>query len=155
MQLEGCRVRVGRNCQRQRHISIARVSHYVYTQGAIENKKDQNYRQGALFAYELLSLVLKQTFEPYVIQIVPQLLSSFGDASADVREASLDTSKTCFASLTSYGVKQILPTLLEGLDDQQWRSKKGACDLLGAMAYLDPQQLASSLRTSFRLSRTS
>jgi len=113
--------------------------------GAIENKKDQNYRQGALFAYELLSLVLKQTFEPYVIQIVPQLLSSFGDASADVREASLDTSKTCFASLTSYGVKQILPTLLEGLDDQQWRSKKGACDLLGAMAYLDPQQLASSL----------
>ena len=35
--------------------------------------------------------------------------------------------------------------LLEGLDETQWRSKKGACDLLGAMAYLDPQQLASSL----------
>jgi len=113
--------------------------------GAIENKKDQNYRQGALFAYELLSLIMRRTFEPYVIQIVPQLLTSFGDSSADVREASLDTAKTCFASLTSYGVKQILPTLLEGLDDQQWRSKKGACDLLGAMAYLDPQQLASSL----------
>ena len=113
--------------------------------GAIENKKDQNYRQGALFAYELLSLVMRRTFEPYVIHIVPQLLTSFGDSSADVREASLDTAKTCFASLTSYGVKQILPTLLEGLDDQQWRSKKGACDLLGAMAYLDPQQLAFSL----------
>ncbi len=113
--------------------------------GALENKKEQNYRQGALFAYELLSLILRRTFEPYVIQIVPQLLTSFGDSSADVREASLDTAKTCFASLTSYGVKQILPTLLEGLDDQQWRSKKGACDLLGAMAYLDPQQLASSL----------
>jgi len=113
--------------------------------GAIENKKDQNYRQGALFAYELLSLIMRRTFEPYVIQIVPQLLTSFGDSSADVREASLDTAKACFASLTSYGVKQILPTLLEGLDDQQWRSKKGACDLLGAMAYLDPQQLASSL----------
>ena len=113
--------------------------------GAIENKRDQNYRQGALFAYELLSLILRRTFEPYVIQIVPQLLTSFGDSSADVREASLDTAKTCFASLTSYGVKQILPTLLDGLDDQQWRSKKGACDLLGAMAYLDPQQLASSL----------
>lgn len=113
--------------------------------GAIENKKDQNYRQGALFAYELLSLIMRRTFEPYVIQIVPQLLTSFGDSSGDVREASLDTAKTCFASLTSYGVKQILPTLLEGLDDQQWRSKKGACDLLGAMAYLDPHQLASSL----------
>ena len=112
---------------------------------AIENKKDQNQRQGALFAYELLSLILGRTFEPYVILIVPQLLMSFGDPTADVREACLDTSKTCFASLSSYGVKIILPTLLDGLEDSQWRSKKGACDLLGAMAYLDPHQLALSL----------
>lgn len=129
-----------------RGISALREYRIMSTlKGAAENKKDQNYRQGALFAYELLSLILRRTFEPYVIQIVPQLLSSFGDSTADVRAASLDTAKTCFASLTSYGVKQILPTLLEGLDDQQWRSKKGACDLLGAMAYLDPQQLALSL----------
>ena len=112
---------------------------------AIENKKDQNQRQGALFAYELMSLILGRVFEPYIIQIVPQLLLTFGDASADVREACLDAAKTCFASLSSYGVRRILPTLLEGLEEQQWRSKKGACDLLGAMAYLDPQQLALSL----------
>lgn len=112
---------------------------------AIDNKKNQNHRQGALFAYELLALILGRTFEPYIIQIVPQLLASFGDTTADVREACLDTSKTCFASLSSYGVKIILPTLLEGLEESQWRSKKGACDLLGAMAYLDPQQLALSL----------
>ena len=112
---------------------------------AIDDKKDQNHRQGALFAYELLAFILGRTFEPYIIQIVPQLLASFGDTTADVREACLDTSKTCFASLSSYGVKIILPTLLEGLEESQWRSKKGACDLLGAMAYLDPQQLALSL----------
>ena len=112
---------------------------------AIENKKDQNNRQGALFAYELFAVVLGRTFEPYVIQIVPQLISSFGDPSADVREACLDASKACFSNLSSYGVKLILPTLLEGLDESQWRSKRGACDLLGAMAYLDPQQLALSL----------
>ena len=112
---------------------------------AVDNKKDQNYRQGAFFAYELLSSILGRLFEPYVLGIVPQLLSGFGDATADVREACLDASKTCFASLSSYGVKVILPTLLEGLEEQQWRSKKGACDLLGAMAYLDPQQLALSL----------
>ena len=112
---------------------------------AIDNKKDQNHRQGALFAYELLSLILGRVFEPWIIQIVPQLLSSFSDSSTDVREACLDAAKICFASLSSYGVKVILPTLLDGLDEQQWRSKKGACDLLGAMAYLNPQQLALSL----------
>ncbi|KAF2478194.1 ARM repeat-containing protein [Lindgomyces ingoldianus] len=114
-------------------------------QGAAENKKDVGQRQGAFLAYELLSLILGRIFEPYIIQLVPQLLAGFGDSSADVREACLDAAKTCFANLSSYGVKQILPTLLEGLDDQQWRSKKGACDSLGAMAYLDPHQLALSL----------
>ncbi|CZT06548.1 probable translation activator GCN1 [Rhynchosporium graminicola] len=111
----------------------------------IENKKDVNHREGALLAYELLSTILGRIFEPYVIQILPQLLSSFGDASADVRDGCLAAAKACFARLSSYGVKRILPTLLDGLDDSQWRSKKGACDLLGAMAYLDPQQLAQSL----------
>jgi hypothetical protein len=114
-------------------------------EGAAENKKDVNQRQGAFLAYELLSLILGRLFEPYVIQLVPQLLAGFGDASTDVREACLDAAKTCFSTLSSYGVKQVLPTLLEGLDDQQWRSKKGACDSLGAMAYLDPNQLALSL----------
>jgi hypothetical protein len=117
----------------------------VTLKSGIENKKEVNHREGSLLAYELLSTILGRIFEPYVIQIVPQLLSSFGDTSADVRDACLAAAKACFASLSSYGVKQILPTLLAGLDEQQWRSKKGACDLLGAMAYLDPQQLALSL----------
>ncbi|KAF2877785.1 translational activator [Massariosphaeria phaeospora] len=112
---------------------------------AVENKKDINQRQGAFLAYELLSLILGRIFEPYVIQLVPQLLAGFGDSTTDVREACLDAAKTCFSTLSSYGVKQILPILLEGLDDQQWRSKKGACDSLGAMAYLDPKELALSL----------
>lgn len=113
--------------------------------GATENKKEVGQRQGAFLAYELLSLILGRLFEPYVIQLVPQVLVGFGDTSADVREACLDAAKTCFSTLSSFGVKQVLPILLEGLDEQQWRSKKGACDSLGAMAYLDPNQLALSL----------
>lgn len=112
---------------------------------AAENKKEPHQRLGALLAYELFASILGRTFEPYVILIVPQLLTLFGDVSIDVRDACLDAAKSCFANLSSYGVKKILPTLLDGLDETQWRSQKGACDLLGAMAYLDPQQLATSL----------
>ncbi|KAL3473614.1 armadillo-type protein [Aspergillus californicus] len=116
-----------------------------HLRGAADNKKEAHQRQGALLAYELFATILGRTFEPYVIQVVPQLLASFGDPNADVRDACLYTAKACFSNLSSYGVKQILPTLLDGLDDTQWRSQKGACDLLGAMAYLDPQQLSASL----------
>ncbi|QUC20455.1 uncharacterized protein UV8b_04696 [Ustilaginoidea virens] len=112
---------------------------------AMDNKKEAHQREAALLAFELLSTVLGRLFEPYVIQIVPQLLSGFGDSNGDVRDACLAAAKACFGRLSSYGVKQIMPTLLDGLDDQQWRSKRGACDLLGAMAYLDPNQLADSL----------
>jgi hypothetical protein len=111
----------------------------------LENKKEIHQRESAMLAYELLATILGRLFEPYVIQIVPQLLTGFGDGNANVRDAALAAAKACFSSLSSYGVKKILPTLLDGLEEDQWRSKKGACDTLGAMAYLDPQQLAQSL----------
>ncbi|KHN96161.1 50S ribosomal protein L19e [Metarhizium album ARSEF 1941] len=112
---------------------------------AMENKKEAHQREASLLAFELFATVLGRLFEPYVLQIVPQLLSGFSDSNADVREACLAAAKACFGRLSSYGVKKIMPTLLDGLDDQQWRSKRGACELLGAMAYLDPNQLANSL----------
>lgn len=131
---------------RGRGINVLREYRIMVTlNSCLENKKDVRQRESAMLAYELLSTILGRLFEPYVIQIVPQLLAGFGDGNADVRDAALAAAKACFAKLSSYGVKQILPTLLNGLDDDQWRSKKGACDLLGAMAYLDPQQLAQSL----------
>lgn len=131
---------------RGKGIMTLRESRLLSTlKAATEEKKDSNQRQGAFLAYELLSSMLGRVFEPYILQIVPQLLAGFGDANGDVREACLDASKACFSSLSSFGVKQVLPILLEGLDEVQWRSKKGACDSLGAMAYLDPQQLAVSL----------
>ncbi|KAI1770616.1 translational activator GCN1 [Hypoxylon cercidicola] len=117
----------------------------ISLKSATENRKEAQQREGAFLGFELLATILGRLFEPYVIQIVPQLLTGFGDSNGDVRDACLAAAKACFAKLSSYGVKQILPTLLNGLDDDQWRSKRGACELLGAMAYLDPQQLAQSL----------
>ncbi|AEO59390.1 hypothetical protein MYCTH_2307636 [Thermothelomyces thermophilus ATCC 42464] len=129
-----------------RGINVLREYRIMITlSSALENKKEIRQRESAMLAYELLSTILGRLFEPYVIQIVPQLLAGFGDGNADVRDAALAAAKACFSSLSSYGVKQILPTLLDGLEEDQWRSKKGACDTLGAMAYLDPQQLAQSL----------
>ncbi|KAK8117583.1 eIF-2-alpha kinase activator GCN1 [Apiospora kogelbergensis] len=120
-----------------RGISVLREYRILISlKSAAENRKETQQREGAFLAFELAPLILGRLFEPYAIQIVPQLLTGFGDSSADVRDACLSAAKACFAKLSSFGVKQILPTLLNGLDDDQWRSKKGACELLGAMAEL-------------------
>lgn len=112
-----------------------------------EDKKDLHARQGAVFGYEILSTVLGRLFEPYIIDILPLLLTSFGDTSPDVRDATQDAAKAIMTKLSGHAVKLILPTLLTGLDDKQWRAKKGAIELMGAMAFLAPKQLSLSLPT--------
>ncbi|ESK85788.1 translational activator [Moniliophthora roreri MCA 2997] len=112
---------------------------------ATEDKKRYEPRQGVLFAFETMSTTLGRLFEPYIVYVLPLLLSSFGDATPDVREATQDAARVIMGHLSGYGVKLILPTLLSGLDEKQWRSKKGSIELLGMMAYCSPRQLSVSL----------
>ncbi|KAI8374572.1 armadillo-type protein [Radiomyces spectabilis] len=112
---------------------------------AVDNKRAYQSRQGALFAFETLSSTLGRLFEPYIIQIIPLLLVCFGDANTDVREACSDTARVIMSKISGHCVKLILPSILEGLDDRQWRTKKASVELLGATAYCAPKQLSVSL----------
>lgn len=111
----------------------------------VENKKDQNAREGALIAFECLSGKLGRLFEPYVIQILPMLLSALGDGKVEVREAADAASRVIMSQLTAQGVKLVLPSLLGGAEEKQWRAKQGSIQLLGSMAYCAPKQLSSCL----------
>ncbi|KAJ2504365.1 translational activator of GCN4, partial [Coemansia sp. RSA 2052] len=114
---------------------------------ACDDKKTYQRRQGALFAFETLSATMGRLFEPYIIQFVPTLLALFGDANASVREAALDTARVIMGSISGHAVKLILPSALAGLENDQWRTKKGSVEMLGAMAYCAPKQLSVSLPT--------
>ncbi|GAA5801232.1 hypothetical protein HPULCUR_006676 [Helicostylum pulchrum] len=112
---------------------------------AVDNKRMYEYRQGALFAFETLSATLGRLFEPYIIQIIPLLLVCSSDANLDVREASSDAARVIMSKVSGHCVKLILPSILEGLDERQWRTKKASVELLGSMAYCAPKQLSVSL----------
>ncbi|KAH9925947.1 ARM repeat-containing protein [Epithele typhae] len=112
---------------------------------AADDKKRFEPRQGAMFAFETFTSTLSRLFEPYVIHILPLLLNSFGDGTPDVRDAVQDTARVIMANMSGYGLKTILPSLLSGLDEKQWRTKKGSIELLGMMAYCAPKQLSQSL----------
>ncbi|KAI0035599.1 ARM repeat-containing protein [Vararia minispora EC-137] len=112
---------------------------------ATEDRKKYEPRQGAMFALETFSSTLSRLFEPYAINALPLLLASFGDSIPDVREAATDAARVIMGNMSGYGVKLILPDLLSGLDEKQWRTKKGSIELLGMMAYCAPRQLSQSL----------
>jgi hypothetical protein len=88
------------------------------------DKKSYEARQGASLALETLARILGRGFEPYIIQLLPLILASFGDGSPEVREATIDASKVIMGKLSGYGVKQIMPKVIEGLEERQWRTKK-------------------------------
>jgi hypothetical protein len=65
---------------------------------ATEDKKRYEPRQGVMFAFETLSNTLGRPFEPYITYVLPLLLASFGDALADVREATQDAARVIMAN---------------------------------------------------------
>jgi hypothetical protein len=113
--------------------------------GYVEDKKRYEARQGAVMAFETMSATLTRVFEPYVIHTIPLLLVAFGDGTPEVRDAAQDAARVMMGNMSGYGVKLILPDLLSGIDEKQWRTKKGSIELLGMMAYCAPRQLSQSL----------
>ena len=114
---------------------------------AAEDKGSPSAREGALLAFQCLCAKLGRLFEPYVIHILPLLLACFGDANAGVRDAALGAANGIMAQLSGQGVKLVLPGLLRGVEDKQWRTKQGSVQLLGAMAHCAPKQLTACLPT--------
>ena len=112
---------------------------------ASDDKKDTPKRESVMFAFECISQAFGPLFEPYVIEILPIVLKSFGDSSTEVREATDYAARIIMKNTTSYGIKKMIPLAIENLEDYAWRTKKGSVELLGSMAYLDPAQLSSSL----------
>lgn len=108
---------------------------------AAEDKKEPKRRESVGFCFQYLSESLGKFFEPYVIEILPNILKNLGDAVPEVRDATARATKAIMAHTTGYGVKKLIPVAVSNLDEIAWRTKRGSVQLLGNMAYLDPTQL--------------
>lgn len=84
-------------------------------------------------------------FEPHFPKVLPVLRQLFGDHSEDIRKLSTAALNVAMRSMSAYGVKQILPILMEGCHSDNWRTKVSNLHALGSMAHLATKQLASSL----------
>ena len=99
-------------------------------------------KEGALFAIELLSDRLGLLFEPYVIVLLPALLKSFSDSSDHVRAAAKNSVGLVMSKLSGHGVKLLVPAVLAGLEEDDWRTKQASINMLGSMSHCAPKQLA-------------
>jgi hypothetical protein len=61
----------------------------------VEDKKRPNAREGALMAIECFYVILGRLFEPYIVAILPMLLSCSSDTSRSVRDATKVKKEKC------------------------------------------------------------
>lgn len=111
-----------------------------FTSQNIDPKKDGNHKKmGIILVIQALVENLGKRFEPYFISLLNNLMSFFGDPNEEVRLASLKCAKAMMFNLSAYGVKQILPQLLKGMDEKTWRAKVASISVLGNMAFCAPK----------------
>ncbi len=112
---------------------------------ALSDKKNLIRREGGLLAVETMSFTLGRIFEPFIIQLLPLLLACFSDGNAQIRQATEDACKAIMSKISAYGLKLVLPTLMDSLRDRQWRTKIGSIEVMASMSALAPKQLGQSL----------
>ena len=109
------------------------------------DEKNAIKKRAALFAFDHLTQLLGKSMEPYLVYLLPTLITTYGDSKPDIREATNECARQLMMAITSHGVKVTLPILLKGLEERNWRAKEGALQLIGQMAYCAPRQLSICL----------
>eukprot|EP00750_Incisomonas_marina_P027277 INCI6165.2.p1 GENE.INCI6165.2~~INCI6165.2.p1 ORF type:complete len:2240 (+),score=521.86 INCI6165.2:2998-9717(+) len=124
----------------QRHNIVKKL------QEAFESRKWES-KQGALFAFELMSSRLGILFEPYAIVILDLLLQSFADGSGYVQTSASAAARVLMGQLSGHGVKMILPKILGNMQDTRakWQTLRASIVMLGAMSHCAPKQLSTCL----------
>ena len=101
--------------------------------------------QAGLQLYETLSFSQGKAFEPYIKEILPNIMNCIADAKEPVRACANAANQQIIRNFSNYAIKQVVPMFLEGLKTDNWRGKYAAVEAVGNMAHCAPKQISGFL----------
>ncbi|KAI9901166.1 hypothetical protein N3K66_002983 [Trichothecium roseum] len=109
------------------------------------NKKDATAREQACVAIEAIAShsEVSATVEPYLVVLLPDVLSAVGDKITAVKNAGQAAVLSIAGAVTGNACKAALPAIMESLRNaQKWPEKMAALDFIDALVKSAPAQLA-------------
>ena len=102
-------------------------------------------REGALLAVHAICQVAGAGGEPYVVALLPLVLTANGAQAAPVRAAAADAGAAIARALNPHAVRVVLPTITKAVESNRWRIKAGALEVMAILAESSPAQVALGL----------
>lgn len=90
----------------------------------------------------VFSKTLNKLFEPIFVQHFDFICFMMNNREEIVRDAAKVIIKSQIKTLSGFGVKSIMPTLIKDLHSKNWRSKIVNVEILGNFAFCAPKQLS-------------
>lgn len=112
----------------------------------LEDAASATAREGALQAFTAVVEAVGVLAEPYILHLLPQLLTCLSDKVAPVRVAADAAMTALFSRLCAYSVDAVLPVLFDAMAlSRNWQTKVGALNALRSLAKTAPKPLAKAL----------
>jgi hypothetical protein len=113
-----------------------RLDEILNTALALRNHPRSASREGLLWLLSFLPSVLAEGFASHIRTTLPVILSGLSDQSEGVREVALRAGQVMVTVLGENNALLLLPSLSEGMFDDDWRIRHSSLTLLGDLLYL-------------------
>jgi hypothetical protein len=99
------------------------------------NHAKSHIREGYLGLFIFLPSTLPKYFQNYLDKILPCVLQGLADEVESVREIAMRAGQAIVSQYAETALPLLLPTLEEGLFDDNWRIRQSSVQLLGELLY--------------------
>lgn len=106
---------------------------------------DVGVRFFCIYFIDSLWFVFGKAIEPYMKRLIELVMNFLGDNKDEIRSFAKQIIDSFMQNMSEFGIKQIIPTLLKGCNDKNWKTKLNSILALGAVAYCGTKQLSQSL----------
>jgi HEAT repeat protein/predicted RecB family endonuclease len=101
-----------------------------------KNSKSSSAREGLMWLLSFLPAIQSSAFVSEIPNTLPVTLVGLGDTSESVREVALRSAQVLVATQGKQQFQLIIPSLIHGMSDPEWRLRQNSVILLGDLLYL-------------------